>query len=62
MTFTSDQGFTQQQFDYNFNTNGPFTIGSFPSGFYGFKGHLDDMRVYNYVLSDAEIAKIAQEN
>lgn len=62
LTFTSDQGFTLQQFDYNFNTDAPFTIGSFPSGFFGFKGHLDDMRVYNYVLSDAEIAKIAQEN
>jgi Concanavalin A-like lectin/glucanases superfamily/Bacterial Ig-like domain len=61
LSFTSDEGFTLQQFDYNFNTSGPFTIGSFPSGAYGFKGHLDDMRVYNRVLSDAEIAKIAQE-
>ena len=62
LTFTSDEGFTLQQFDYTFNTDGPFTIGSFPSGAYGFKGHLDDMRVYNRVLSDDEIAKIAQEN
>jgi hypothetical protein len=68
LTFVSDEGFNEQQFDYNFKTTGPFTIGSFPSmmeglpGVYGFKGHLDDMRVYNRVLSDAEIAKIAQEN
>ena len=62
LSFASDEGFTLQQFDYNFNTTGPFTIGSFPSGSYGFNGHLDDMRVYNRVLSDAEIAKIAQEN
>lgn len=62
LSFTSDQGFTLQEFDYNFNTDGPFTIGSFPMGFYGYKGHLDDMRVYNRILSDAEIAKIAQEN
>lgn len=62
LSFVSDESFTLQQFDYNFNTDGPFTIGSFPSGDYGFKGHLDDMRVYNRVLSDEEIAKIAQEN
>ena len=62
LSFASDEGYTLQQFDYNFNTAGPFTIGAFPGNYYGFKGHLDDMRVYNRVLSDAEIAKIAQEN
>jgi hypothetical protein len=61
LSFMSNQGYTLQQFDYSFNTAGPFTIGTFPFGPYGFKGHLDDMRVYNRVLSDAEIAKIAQE-
>lgn len=61
LTFVSDEGFTLLEFDYNFNTNGPFTIGSFVDGFYGFKGHLDDMRVYNRILSADEIAKIAQE-
>lgn len=62
LSFVSDEGFTQQQFDYNFNPDGPFSIGSFPTDSYGFKRHLDDMRVYSRVLSDAEIAKIAQEN
>lgn len=67
LSFVSDEGFTLPQFDYNFNTAGPFTVGSFPSfpefpGAYGLKGHLDDMRVYNRVLSPDEIAKIAQEN
>ncbi len=61
LTFVSDEGYTLGQFNYNFNTNGPFTIGSFLGGFYGFKGHLDDVRVYNRVLSADEIAKIAQE-
>jgi len=61
LTFMSDQGYTLQQFNYSFNTAGPFTIGTFLGGSYGYKGHLDDMRVYNRVLSDAEIAKIAQE-
>ena len=67
LSFTSDEGFTVDQFHYDFKTSGPFTIGSFPSemdgfpGSYGFKGHLDDMRVYNRVLSADEIAKIAQE-
>ncbi|MFZ0731286.1 MAG: immunoglobulin-like domain-containing protein [Candidatus Sulfotelmatobacter sp.] len=68
LSFTSDEGYTVDQFHYDFKTSGPFTIGSFPSeidgipGAYGFKGHLDDMRVYNRVLSADEIAKIAQEN
>ncbi|HLV88061.1 MAG TPA: immunoglobulin-like domain-containing protein [Candidatus Sulfotelmatobacter sp.] len=68
LQFVSDEGFTVDQFNYDFNTAGPFTIGSFPSemeglpGFWGLKGHLDDMRVYNRVLTDDEIAKIAQEN
>ena len=62
LTFMSDEGFAQGQFRYNFKTAGPFLIGSFPGGFYSFKGHLDDMRVYNRVLSADEIAKIAQEN
>ncbi len=61
LSFVSDEGFTLEQFQYNFSTSGPFTIGSFLDGSYGFKGHLDDMRVYNRVLSDDEIAKIAQE-
>jgi hypothetical protein len=61
LSSTSDQGFTQDQFSYNFNTSGPFTIGAFPDNFYFYKGHLDDMRVYNRVLTDEEIAKIAQE-
>ena len=61
LSFASDQGFQQAQFNYNFNTAGPFTVGAFPEGAYGLKGHLDDMRVYNRVLSDDEIAKIAQE-
>jgi hypothetical protein len=62
LTFTSDQGFLQSQFQYNFKTTGPFTIGAFPGGMnFNYKGHLDDMRVYNRVLSDEEIAKIAQE-
>ena len=62
LTFASDQHFTQGQFNYSFNTAGPFTIGSFPGGSnYNFKGHLDDIRVYNRVLSAEEIAKIAQE-
>jgi len=67
LTFASDERFAPEDFAYNFNTAGPFTIGSFPAleGFepiWGFKGHLDDMRVYNRVLTDDEIAKIAQEN
>ena len=62
LTFASDQGCNQNQFNYSFNTAGPFTIGAFPGGFsYSFKGHLDDMRVHNRVLSAEEIAKIAQE-
>ena len=61
LTFMSDEGYNQGQFQYNFNTAGPFLIGSFPGNSYGFKGHLDDMRVYNRVLSADEIAKIAQE-
>ena len=61
LTFMSDEGFTQGQFQYNFKTAGPFLVGSFPGNSYGFRGHLDDMRVYNRVLSDEEIAKIAQE-
>jgi hypothetical protein len=62
LTFASDEHFTQGQFNYSFNTAGPFTIGSFPGGSnYNFKGHLDDIRVYNRVLSAEEIAKIAQE-
>jgi hypothetical protein len=66
LSFGSDEGYTQQQFSYTFNTSGPFTIGSFPhgpfpTGSFGYKGHLDDMRVYNRVLSADEIAKIAQE-
>ena len=62
LSFVSDEGFTQGQFSYSFNTAGPFTIGAFPGGMnYNFKGHLDDMRVYNRILSPEEIAKIAQE-
>lgn len=62
LSFVSDEHFTQDRFSYSFNTAGPFTIGAFPGGMdYNFKGHLDDMRVYNRVLSDEEIAKIAQE-
>ncbi len=62
LSFTSDQGYTVDQFHYDFSTSGPFTIGAFPVEAYYFKGHLDDMRVYNRILSDDEIAKIAQEN
>jgi len=63
LSFASDEGRVQANFRYDFKTAGPFTIGAFPGGgAYGFKGHLDDMRVYNRVLSDEEIAKIAQEN
>jgi hypothetical protein len=62
LMFTSDQGFLESQFQYNFKTAGPFTIGAFPGGMnFNYKGHLDDMRVYNRVLSDEEVAKIAQE-
>lgn len=62
LTFVSDEGRLQQDFQYDFKTAGPFTIGAFPPGMnYSFKGHLDDMRVYNRVLADDEIAKIAQE-
>ena len=61
LTFVSDEGWHLNEFRYDFNTAGPFWIGSFPGGFFGFKGHLDDMRVYNRVLSADEIAKIAQE-
>ena len=61
LTFMSDEGYNQGQFQYNFNTAGPFLIGSFPGNSCGFKGHLDDMLVYNRVLSADEIAKIAQE-
>lgn len=62
LTFESDPGYKVGQFNYFFNTSGPFTIGAFPGGMdYNFKGHLDDMRVYNRVLSAEEIAKIAQE-
>ena len=61
LSFTSDEGFRLDQFHYDFTTSGSFTIGSFPDGSYGFKGHLDDMRVYNRVLSADEIAKMAQE-
>ena len=43
-------------------TEGRFTIGAFPGGSdFNFEGHLDDMRVYNRVLSAVEIAIIAQE-
>jgi hypothetical protein len=62
LSSSSDQGFTLEQFSYDFKTTGQFTIGAFPGGFYSFNGHLDDMRVYKRVLSDEEIAKIAQEN
>lgn len=62
LSFASDEGRLQSNFRYDFKTAGPFTIGAFPMGPYGFKGHLDDMRVYNRVLSAEEIAKIAQEN
>ncbi len=62
LSFASDEGYTLQQFNYSFKTNGPFTVGSFLDNSYQFKGHLDDLRVYKRVLSDAEIAKIAQEN
>lgn len=61
LSFVSDEARQQADFRYDFKTSGPFWIGSFPGGTYGFKGHLDDMRVYNRVLSDEEIAKIAQE-
>jgi hypothetical protein len=61
LTFVSDQGFQENDFQYNFKTSGPFTIGAFPGIYYNYKGHLDDMRVYNRVLSPEEIAKIAQE-
>ncbi len=62
LSFASDEGRLQADFRYDFNTAGPFMIGAFPGGYFGFKGHLDDMRVYNRVLSDEEIAKIAQEH
>ena len=61
LSFASDEGRQQQDFRYDFKTSGPFLIGSFFGNSYGFKGHLDDMRVYNRVLSAQEIAKIAQE-
>jgi hypothetical protein len=62
LSFKSDQHYTLDEFNYSFNTAGPFTIGAFPGGMdFNYKGHLDDMRVYNRVLSDEEIAKIAQE-
>lgn len=62
LTFVSNQLFTQDEFSYSFRTAGPFTIGAFPGGMpYNFQGHLDDMRVYNRVLSDEEFRKIAQE-
>jgi len=62
LSFISDEGRLEQNFRYDFKTAGPFTIGAFLGGAsYGYKGHLDDMRVYNRVLSDDEIAKIAQE-
>ncbi|MFH0976300.1 MAG: immunoglobulin-like domain-containing protein [Spirochaetota bacterium] len=49
-------------FSYGFNTNGPFTIGAFSGGgSYNFKGYMDDLRVYNKILSADVIAKIAQE-
>ena len=59
--FASDEGRLQANFRYDFKTSGPFLVGTFPGNSYPFKGHLDDMRVYNRVLSDDEIAKIAQE-
>jgi hypothetical protein len=59
--FVSDEGRQQAEVRYDFKTSGPFLIGAFPGNFFGFKGHLDDMRVYNRVLSADEIAKIAQE-
>jgi len=61
LSFASDEGRRQSDFRYDFKTSGPFLIGSFPDGVFGLKGHLDDMRVYNRVLSADEIAKIAQE-
>ena len=61
LTSVSDEGLRVDEFQYNCSTSGPFTIGSFLDSTYGLKGHLDDMRVYNRVLSDEEIAKIAQE-
>ena len=61
LTFLSNQGFTLDEFRYSFSTSGLFTIGAFLDSSYGFKGHLDDMRVYSRVLSDDEITKSAQE-
>jgi hypothetical protein len=39
----------------NYNLN----IGAYPTGAYDFNGIIDDVRLYNRVLSDAEIAELA---
>lgn len=50
---------------WNFKTSGPYNFGSFPDSSYydyGFTGFIDDMRVYNKVLTDDEIRQIATQN
>ena len=61
LTFVSDQGFKEADFAYDFRSDGPFFIGSFLDKDFGYSGNMDDLRVYNVALSDAEIAQIATE-
>jgi len=43
------------------NTAGNLSIGSYESGSYSFNGQLDDARIYNYALSEAQVKKIMNE-
>ncbi len=61
LTFVSDQGFKEADFAYDFRSDGPFFIGSFLDKDFGYSGNMDDLRIYNVALSDAEIVQIATE-
>lgn len=43
------------------NTAGNLSIGSYESGSYSFNGQLDDIRIYNYALSETQVKKIMNE-
>ncbi|WP_363228141.1 LamG-like jellyroll fold domain-containing protein [Bdellovibrio sp. ArHS] len=45
-----------------FGTNQQTYIGKFPGNVFYFNGHMDDFRIYNRVLTEAEILKISQQN
>jgi len=52
---------------WDFNTSGELLVGQFTGGEglwdrHNYYGNMDDLRIYNRVLSPAEVARIAQEN